>query len=94
MNQNQREVIVDVAWGVMIGAAFVVLIGLALYIECRERKAVRSRAIPNYPSLCLGYSSDGSMIFLTGDVTNGLASTAWTNRLESAVEAETKQKAE
>ena len=91
MNQNQREVIFYVARGV---AAFVVLIGLTSYIERREQQAVRSRAIPNYPSLCLGYSSDGSMIFLTGDVTNGLASHAWKNRLESAVETETKQKAE
>jgi hypothetical protein len=91
MNQNQRELIVAVARGAF---AFAVLIGLTLYIERRERQAVRSRAIPNYHSLCLEYSSDGSMIFLTGDVTNGLASHAWKNRLESAVETETKQKAE
>ena len=67
--------------GVGVGLIVFTIIWSCGHKDLNEKP--RQRSCP----LCIS-TNDGSYIFLTGDVTNGLASTAWTNRLENEVEAE------
>jgi hypothetical protein len=80
VNKNQHDrIISDFQNGVLM-IALPVIVGLALYIG--RQTVVQDRVIsnyPDYPSLCLGYSNDGSMIFLINVITNGLASTNYVN---------------